>query len=202
MCQAGRFQDITIHYYDENAQAFAEGTISADMSYARNRFLDALPQAPYILDFGCGSGRDTKAFLDMGCKVDAIDGSGELCRKASEYTGIPVRQMFFQDLNAKSLYDGIWACSSILHLPKEELASVLVKIADALKEQGILYTSFKYGSFEGMRNGRYFTDFTEESLEEFLKKVPQLEIISTWVTGDVRPGREEEQWLNILARRI
>ena len=46
--------------------------------------------------------------------------------------------------------DGIWACSSILHLPKKELKQVLVNMEQALHIGGIIYTSFKYGDFEGI----------------------------------------------------
>ena len=102
----------------------------------------------------------------------------------------------------KNKYDGIWACASILHLPKKELVDVFRKIASALKNGGVIYTSFKYGMFEGVRNGRYFSDFTEETLMQFMKQVPELEVFEHWITRDVRPGREEERWLNILARRI
>ena len=110
--------------------------------------------------------------------------------------------MLFQDLEAKDAYDGIWACSSILHLPKDELIDVLQRITHALKPEGVLYTSFKYGTFEGTRNGRYFTDFTEETLGRFWICVPSLQIVETWITQDVRPGREEERWINLLARRV
>ena len=195
------FCDQTLEYYDENSKAFVEGTLAADMKDARDRFLEKLPMHPYILDFGCGSGRDTKAFLQAGCRVDAADGSEALCRKASEYTGIPVRQMLFSDLNANAVYDGIWACASILHLPKDDLKTVLAKIKTALKQGGVLYTSFKYGTFAGMRNGRYFTDLTEKGMAELLQELPELQLIETWITADVRPGRAEERWINILARR-
>ena len=191
----------TIQYYEDHADAFVKSTVSAQMSEARQRFLLQLPKDAHILDFGCGSGRDTKAFLDAGYSVDATDGSGELCRIAEEYTGIHVKQMLFQDLNAKKAYDGIWACSSILHLPKSELPDVLIKIGDALKPGGILYTSFKYGIFEGIRNERYFTDFTEETLTSFWTRVPFLQIFDLWISRDVRPEREEERWINLLARR-
>ena len=194
--------DSTLQYYEENAESFIAGTIEADMNDARQRFLKELPPKAYILDFGCGSGRDTKAFLDAGYIVDAVDGSPELCRIASVYTGIQVKEMLFQDLHAEKAYDGIWACASILHLPKPELSEIIKRIAEALKAGGVLYTSFKYGTFEGMRNGRYFTDFTEDTLKVFWSDFPSLPIITTWLTQDVRTGREEEQWINLLARRV
>lgn len=176
--------------------------MNADMNLTRERFLKHLPANAFILDLGCGSGRDAKSFLDGGYRVDAVDGSAELCRIAGSLTGIPVRQMLFQDLCAEDLYDGIWACASILHLSRAELKDVLFRITAALKKGGILYTSFKYGTFEGLRNDRYFTDFTEKTLAEFWTAFPALPITELWVTQDVRPGREEERWINLLARRI
>ncbi len=191
----------TLFYYEENADSFTDSTVGVDMKDIRSRFLKELPEGAYILDLGCGSGRDTKAFLEKGYRVNPSDGSEELCRKASALTGIPVKCMLFQELDAVDVYDGVWACASVLHLPKKELADVLYKIASALKKNGILYTSFKYGAFEGMRNGRYFTDFTENSLREFWEKDIPLTVFELWSTQDVRPGREEERWINLLARR-
>lgn len=133
--------------------------------------------------------------------MEAIDGSEELCKIASAYTEIPVRQMYFQDLDVREQYDGIWACSSILHLEKTELRSVLKKMADALRPDGWIYTSFKYGEYEGMRNSRYFTDFTWSSFQRFIRDTESLSIAESWVTGDVRPGREEEKWLNLLLQK-
>ena len=86
----------------------------------------------------------------------------ELCRIASEFTGIQVHQMLFQGLQEKEMYDGIWACASVLHVPKIELANILQKMCNAVKVGGIIYTSFKYGNFEGERSGRFFCDFTEK----------------------------------------
>ena len=155
-----------------------------------------------ILDFGCGSGRDTKYFLEKGYQVEATDGSSELCKLASAFTGIEVKKMLFQELNASGKYEGIWACSSILHLPKKELLPVIQKMCDALKNNGVIYTSFKYGDFEGERNGRYFTDFTEDTFDKFIKVIPELTIEEEWITSDVRPGRGEERWLNLILRKI
>ena len=192
----------TVAYYDRNAEAFVSGTLSADMSEARSQFTSLLPANARILDFGCGSGRDTKAFLEAGYRAEATDGSHALCEIASAYTGIPVVQADFRDLDAVERYDGIWACASLLHLPRADLQDVLRKTEKALKPGGILYLSFKYGSFEGIRNGRYFTDLTESSLDALLQTVPSLQKVLLWCTRDVRPDREDTEWLNALLRRI
>lgn len=115
----------------------------------RTNFCKSINPGAYILDFGCGAGRDTKYFLDQGYLVEAIDGSEQLCQIASKHTGIKVRQMLFQELKVNEKYDGIWACASILHLPKKELKEVFKKMLTALKPGGRIYTSFKYGEYEG-----------------------------------------------------
>lgn len=191
----------TIDYYNVNAKNFRDTTVFVKFENTQKRFLDKLPARARILDFGCGSGRDTKYFLGQGYQVDAIDGSVELCKLASEYTGIEVKNMFFQDLSDVEKYDGIWACSSILHLPVHELVDVMRKMVAALQNNGIIYTSFKYGTFSGERNGRYFTDMTEETFEEFLRQIKGLELEEQWMTADARPERGEEKWLNLILRK-
>ena len=99
-------------------------------------------------------------------------------------------------------YDRIWASSSILHLPKDELEDVFGRMARALRPYGIVYTSFKHGTFEGMRAGRHFTDFTEPTFREFLRGIPQITIEDLWTSDDVRPGKEDEQWLNLILRKV
>ena len=112
-----------------------------------------------------------------------------------------MRHELFQELDQVAAYDGVWACSSILHASKAELPDILARVARALKPRGVMYTSFKYGDFEGERNGRYFSDFTEESFAELLASAPELELEELWITGDVRPGRGEEKWLNLILRK-
>lgn len=191
----------TIEYYDKNADHFMKETVAVNFTAIQEMFLNLLPHGGRILDFGCGSGRDTLEFLKRGYQVDAADGSTEMCKLTTEYTGISVRQMLFQELNEIEKYDGIWACASILHLPKNELKNVLDKMKTALSKRGIIYTSFKYGTFEGERNGRYFTDFTEESFEKFAKLIKGFQIKKMWITEDVRVGREQEKWLNIIMQK-
>ncbi len=190
----------TLDYYDQNAESFASGTADIEFSAMQDLFLSLLKEGASILDFGCGSGRDTRYFLQKGYNVTALDGSAELCRIAEEKTRISVIQMDFKDFDKQDLYDGIWACSSILHLPNQELRNVLIHMEKALHCNGIIYTSFKYGDFSGMRNGRYFTDFTEDSFRLFVTGIAQLVIEKLWITGDVRPGRQDEKWLNTILR--
>jgi 2-polyprenyl-3-methyl-5-hydroxy-6-metoxy-1,4-benzoquinol methylase len=191
----------TINYYNKNAARFTVETVQVNFESTQKRFAGKLPAGAAILDFGCGSGRDTKYFLSQGYQVDAVDGSAELCRLAGEYTGVNVKNMFFHELAEVERYDGIWACSSILHLPPKELADVMRKMVIALKYNGIIYTSFKYGTFAGERNGRYFTDMTEDTFADFIKQIKNIKIEEEWITSDVRPERSEEKWLNLILRK-
>ena len=193
--------DKTINYYDINAKEFVEGTLNVDFKATQDKFINKLPAKGYILDFGCGSGRDTKYFLARDFNVDAIDGSIELCKIASEYTNIKVRHMYFNELSIVNKYDGIWACSSILHLSLDDLVDVFKRMSKALKDEGIIYTSFKYGDFYGERNGRYFTDMTEDSFAKLIANVDNLKVEEQWITADVRPQRGNEKWLNLILRK-
>ncbi|HIW81207.1 MAG TPA: class I SAM-dependent methyltransferase [Candidatus Acetatifactor stercoripullorum] len=128
----------TLNYYDSNAVEFYKNTVNVEFSAMQRRFLSKLEKGACILDFGCGSGRDVKYFIEQNYCVDAIDGSMELCKLACKYTGIEVKNMLFQELEEADKYDGIWACSSILHLPVDELADVMRRMSAALKENGII----------------------------------------------------------------
>lgn len=191
----------TINYYDTNAKEFVAGTLNVDFKTTQDKFINKLPAKGYILDFGCGSGRDTKYFLAKDFNVDAIDGSIELCKIASEYTNIKVNHMYFNELSIVNKYDGIWACSFILHLSLDDLVDVFKRMSKALKDEGIIYTSFKYGDFSGERNGRYFTDMTEDSFAKLIANVENLKVEEQWITADVRPQRGNEKWLNLILRK-
>lgn len=191
----------TLDYYNTKAKDFVSDTVDVAFTDIQDIFLEYIPVGGRILDFGCGSGRDTRYFLSKGYDVDATDGSEELCKIASEYASVQVKQMLFEELNAIEEYDGIWACASILHVEKKQLPDIMKKIAIATKTGGVVYTSFKYGDFEGIRNGRFFTYLTEESFGELLEAVPELVVEKLWISADVRAERGEERWLNIVLRK-
>lgn len=190
----------TLTYYNENADTFIEGTLRVDMSQIQNKFTSYLKEGSHILDAGCGSGRDSLAFKQAGYTVTAIDGCAALCEKASELLGQPVRHILFQEITEEDVYDGIWACATLLHVPSSEIIEVFRRLTLALKEGGIFYASFKYGDFEGERNGRYFTDYTEERFATLLEQFPEFTQLEQFITIDQRPDREE-RWLNVILRK-
>ena len=188
---------MTIDYYQQNADEFFNGTINVDMSNIYQHFTKDLPAGSLILDAGCGSGRDSKAFLDMGYKVEAFDASSEMVKRASEHTGLDVKHILFDDVNAVDKYDAIWCCASLLHVPEDDLPNTLIKLATALKPKGIWYLSFKYGDTQNERGGRLFTNVNEERLSLFAQSLSMITIQHTWVTDDKRPERIEK-WFNII----
>lgn len=191
----------TLDYYNEQSAQFTGSTVDLEFSEIQDRFLSHLNPGALILDFGCGSGRDSRYFLKKGFRVEATDGSEEMVRIATETAGIPVRQMLFQELDEAEKYDGIFACASILHVPYAELKDILVRMRKAAKTGGFLYVSFKYGDYEGYRNGRYFTDLKEDRFHELLEQAGGLEIVEEWISSDARPGRDDEKWLNAILRK-
>lgn len=190
----------TLDYYNANAEAFIEGTLNADMSKVRQTFTKYLETGAHILDAGCGSGRDSLAFKEQGYVVTAIDGSKEICKKAAALLGQPVRTRTFKEIEDVNTYDDIWACATLLHVPSSEMVEVFRHLVAALKEDGVLYVSFKYGVFEGERNGRYFNDYNEEKFKEVLQHFPELCMLEKWTTDDVRVDRTE-QWLNMIFKK-
>ena len=188
----------TLGYYDSHAAHYAADTAGADMTEIQDRFLALLPSGARILDLGCGCGRDSLRFSTLGCSVSPVDGSQEMCRIAERTCGLPVRQLLFTGLDYEAVFDGIWACASLLHVPSAELGHVFALCRRALVPGGILYTSFKYGTYEGQRDGRHYTDLTEQSLGKHISGL--FSPIDIFITCDARPGRQrKELWLNMLA---
>ena len=147
----------TLDFYNENAKKYFDTTVAADMSKQYEMFLKYVHENGKILDFGCGSGRDSLNFKKLGYNVSAIDGSEELCKLAREYAGIDVKCMDFLDYEAKEKYDGIWACASLLHLKRLELINVLNELRKSLVQDGCLFVSLKNGDGEEITpDGKYY----------------------------------------------
>ncbi len=191
----------SIGYYNRYASTYFESTVNLDMSEARSRFIEVLPEAASVLDLGCGSGRDSLAFFEEGFEVTPLDGSPEMCALAEIHTGLEVLNMTFEELDFEEVFDGIWACASLLHVPEEKMPDILKKAGTALKPDGYLFLSVKEGDFEGERDGRYYVDYSKRKLMNLIEDIGLFEIEDVWKSADVKNHISETKWLNIIAKR-
>ena len=164
-------------------------------------FLAHIPPGGRILDAGCGSGRDSRYFLQHGYRVEAFDSSIEMCRLASNLIGQTVVQKTFEEIDCTSAVDGVWACASLVHVRRDRMDAVLERFSSALKPSGAMFVSFKLRDGEWEQDGRLFSGYNQNSLQELIKNHPSFVLCSIWTTNDMRPGRTNEKWLNALIRR-
>ncbi|HZZ89617.1 MAG TPA: class I SAM-dependent methyltransferase [Caulobacteraceae bacterium] len=190
----------SIEWYDANAATFFANSAHVRDLPQRVRFQTWLPMRGSVLDAGCGSGRDAFAFAEAGYRVTAFDGSAEMVRLARGHTGLDVLQMTFAELAGTEVFDGVWACASLLHVTRDELPAVLARVRRALKPGGVFFASFKLGPGERWVNGRRFTDFEPEPLKTVLAQAG-FELLLAEITDDLRPDREGERWTSATARR-
>jgi len=191
---------MSVSYYDENAAAFFADSVAAKVDDLHSRFLPLVRPTGRILDAGCGSGRDSLAFRQAGFEVTAFDASAEMVRLATRHAGLAVIQMCFEDVDWRDQFDGVWACASLLHVPRADLPAVVGKLVAALREDGVLFASFKYGTEERDHRGRRFTDLDERGLEALFDR-QGLRVIDLFATDDARPGREHERWVSAVGRK-
>lgn len=191
----------TLSFYQNNAAGYFAETVDMDISENRYRFLKSIPKGGHILDLGCGSGRDSRFFLENGYEVTPLDASAELAQLAGNFVGKRVVVQSIQEITYRNRFDGIWACASLLHCAKLEMDNILHRICIALKPQGITYMSFKQGEGERIdEKGRFFNDYTEEELQGVLDKIHGLAIVDLWT--ETKPLRNGWQtWVNILAQK-
>ena len=186
-------EQVTRAFYDGDPEGYSESTFGNDVSDIRRRFLSLLDPGARILDLGCGSGRDTLAFREAGYEVVPVDGSEGMCRVASSNTGSKVRCLDILDLDYVDEFDGVWACSSLLHLKADEMPVVLGLIRRALGVGGAVYVSFKEGTFEGIRDARWYTDMTVDGLVRMAGDAG-LPAEDVWLDSDSRGT----VWLNAV----
>ena len=186
------------NYYELNTQSFINETKDCNMDIQYNFFLKYLKKKEgLLLDVGFGSGRDMRHFKSLGYEVEGLDPTNKFINLVKDE--FKVYQIFVQDIDFVNKYDGIWACASLLHVKRNELKDTLIKLKKALKKEGIIYVSFKYGDYEGDYKGRYFNFLDEKILKEVIKET-ELTLLDILITKDVRPHRENEKWLNVILK--
>jgi mutator protein MutT len=201
LVQQYKSMTITEAFYTDNAQAYCAETIAFDMEDSYQLFLDQLSNGAHILDLGCGSGRDSKAFLEKGYEVTPIDGNAKIAACAEQYLECSVAVITFQTLDYHNTFNGVWSSASLLHCPRLQLPDVLKRIALALCDNGVAYFSFKWGEVDSVdERGRHFTNFTEDRLVGLLGAVPDFTMINVW--SETKPLRDGKQrWVNGLVKR-
>ncbi len=191
----------TLEYYNSNASEYAASTVHADMSDLYAHFLPLIKNGAAILDLGCGSGRDSRFFLDSGYQVEAVDGSAELCKEAEKLLNQPVRNILFSQLDYREAFDAVWACATLLHVPKSDIQGIIAQTEAALKPEGILYMSFKYGNTERVDGDRSYSDYTEKDIPWLLEK-SEFVCQEHWISQDVRASQKNVKWLNIICKKV
>ena len=191
-------ENSTLSWYKENASQYTSVTYSSLVHDALGEFLSRIKKGGTILDYGCGSGRDSDYFLKRGYSVVSLDGSKEMKAEAERLFGIKVRLASFLSLDEVEKYDGIWAQASILHLFEGDLKTALLLINKAMKKGGVLYCSFRKGDKVGYEEGRWYTNMTESRFSSLLPE--GLHVEKTWEGKDVRPGIDKT-WLSIICRK-
>jgi SAM-dependent methyltransferase len=132
-----------------------------------------------ILDVGCAEGRETEYLSKKGFEVTGCDISEDFVELARKRC--PLSQFFVADMrhlpDDLQMFDGIWACASFLHIPKEDASSTLQGFRRILKNGGLLYVSVLEGDFDGMRTNekmrwpeRHFSDYMEKDLLELMRR--------------------------------
>ena len=117
----------SIQYYNDNSKKFIEGTLQANMKQHYRDFLEHLSPSCKILDFGCGSGRDSFYFYKLGYDVTSLDGSIEMVNYCKKTLSNTIIHSTFNNYQSNVLFDGIWACDSLLHVEGDKLVEVIIK---------------------------------------------------------------------------
>lgn len=198
----------TLNYYNDNAVAFAIQTVSIDIHNLYELFINQLPQRNkhYLLDVGCGSGRDANYFAKQGYEVTAIDASAELIQWAhkahmsSRISWVHLNLSSIEKQAWENKFTGIWACASLLHVPFLELPFIINSLLDTLTDDGVMYVSFKYGKGERVDEERFFCDMDELRWKTIVAKIQHVIEYHIWLSADKRADCKDA-WFNVVIKR-
>lgn len=187
----------TLAHYERNAEAFHAGTQDHDVSQNMEALLRHIRGAPplTILDFGCGPGRDLKAFTARGHCAVGLDGAGTFVQMARADSGCEVWQQDFLALDLpRARFDGIFANASLFHVPMADLPRVLQQLRATLKPGGVLFSSNPHGrNEEGWNRGRFGAYHDLEAWRAFLTGARFEELEHYYRPANL--PRDQQPWL-------
>ena len=193
---------MTLDFYNQHAKEYFFQTVKADLSATYKKFLPFIKKEGLILDLGCGSGRDSYYFKQNGYQIVAVDGAKELATQASLLLGQPVLNQLFEDIQFNEEFDGVWACASLLHVSAKELPSILIKIRESLKKEGVFYISVKEGEGSGVEDGRFFQYYSPSQFHHLISQCGGLKIETAWSHTELRDEGNKVVWLNVIGRKL
>ena len=161
----------------------------------------------HVLDVGCGDGRDSARFKQMGMNLHLMDidlsrvlrSTGILLEFPGEGYLDSIYSMDIRDVDFFEKFHAVWANASLLHIPKDDFYLVFDKIYNSLKVDGVFYFSFKEGTgSEYDKTGRFFQYMTKDYIFDVLSEFSFKEI-DFWENKDYRYNDRVTNWLNFVA---
>jgi SAM-dependent methyltransferase len=199
----------TVRAYDGSAADYRDGTsdLPDPVVAAIGRLAGVLLAGARVLEIGSGPGRDARALEEAGLSVrrtDVTPGFVDLMRSAGHDADLvyPLTDDLSDPAAPSTPYDAVWANACLPHVRREDLATVLGRLADATRTGGVLYASLKEGDGERwsvhgrIPAPRFFTYWREEPLRQALQG-------AGWSVEHVghHPGPKGDPWLEVLATR-
>jgi len=198
-----KITDLTLDHYNERAEDFWEGTCDHNVNQNIAALLQCIEgELPFaVLDFGCGPGRDLKAFAELGHIAVGLEGAARFAMMARAHSGCEVWQQDFLTLDLPdNHFDGVFANASLFHIPSQELPRVLLELHASLKPRGVLFSSIPHGkNEEGWNGGRYGVYHDPDTWRRYVSTAGFVELNHYY-----RPAglpREKQPWLASVWRR-
>jgi SAM-dependent methyltransferase len=202
-------RSATIRAYDASAADYREGTreLPATIAAAVGRFAGMVSQGGRVLEIGSGSGRDAAALEQAGLSVrrtDITPAFVEMLRSGGHQADQldPLHDDLADPAAPGTPYDGVWADASLLHVDRDDLPTVLSRLARVTRQGGTLFVSVKEGDGEdwsthgNVTTPRFFTFWRDEPLRSVMEA-------AGWSVREVlrSVGHDGEPWLEVIATR-
>lgn len=203
----GEAVEETVRAYDRHAAAYAANTAAmpAEVRSDIEDFVRRLGAGARVLEIGSGGGRDAVLMEGLGLQVrrtDITPGFVALLREQGH--GADVLDPLVDDLSSpKGAYDGVWANASLLHVRRDDLPTVLARLAGVTRRGGVLRIAVKEGDGDGwsthgaVPDPRHFTYWRADDLRD-------VALGAGWTDVEVVAGiagKRSESWLELSAVR-
>jgi SAM-dependent methyltransferase len=198
------YKGITKEAYNTIAKEFEKKTKDYLTTYILNDMKLFMQHCPgkKVLDLGSGPGRDALFLKQHGFSPLCVDISPVMV-KSCQAKGLFAIEMDMENLSFNDYsFDGIWAYTSLLHLPKKDFPSMIKKLFQLLKKNAIFYLGMKEGDGEKFStDDRYpqIRRFRAFYKDEELRKILQEHFI---IIHSSRVTIGHRIFLNYLCRKL